>query len=161
MRSFLVWMEASALGVMVRDSGVWTYAFLNLFHILGVATLFGSIVVLDLRLLGWGRRLPVADLSRSTIPLAKVGFTLAAATGVMMLCTNATEYIDNPFLPIKFAAIGVGLANVAIVSRLQAWRALGVRELSASEHRALAIAGGTSLATWLIAVASGRMIGYW
>ena len=126
-----------------------------------MATLFGSIVVLDLRLLGWGRRLPIGDLARSTIPLSKVGFALAAATGVMMLCTNATEYVGNPFLPIKFAAIGLGLTNVAIVSRLQAWRSLGVRELTASEHRALAIAGGTSLATWLIAVASGRMIGYW
>lgn len=161
MRSFLVWMQASALGVFVRDSGVWTYAFLNLFHILGVATLFGSIVVLDLRLLGWGRRLPIRDLARSTIPLSRAGFALAAATGVMMLCTNATEYVGNPFLPIKFAAIGLGLTNVAIVSRLPAWRSLGLRELTASERRALAIAGGTSLVTWLTAVASGRMIGYW
>jgi hypothetical protein len=145
----------------VRDSGVWTYAFLNLFHILGVATLFGSILVLDLRLLGLARQLAIRDLSRFTIPLSKAGFALAAATGIMMLSTNGTEYTGNPFLPVKFAAIGAGLVNVAVVGRLGAWRAVGVRELSAPEHRTLAIAGATSLASWLTAVVCGRMIGYW
>ena len=47
----------------MRESGVWTYAFLNLFHILGVSTLFGSILVLDLRLLGLARQLAIRDLS--------------------------------------------------------------------------------------------------
>jgi hypothetical protein len=145
----------------VRDSGVWTYAFLNLFHILGVATLFGSILVLDLRLLGLARHLPIRDLSRLSIPLSKAGFTLAAATGVMMLATNGSEYTGNPFLPAKFAAIGLGLVNVAVVGRLRAWRALGARELSLVERRTLAVAGGTSLASWLTAVVCGRMIGYW
>jgi hypothetical protein len=154
-------MEASALGVMVRDSGVWTYAFLNLFHILGVATLFGSILVLDLRLLGVARRLPLADLSRLTLPLSKAGFALAAGTGVMMLSTNGSDYIGNPYLPIKFGAIGLGLVNIAIVSRLDVWRSLGTRALTPREDRTLAIAGGMSLVSWLAAVASGRMIGYW
>lgn len=154
-------MEASALGVFVRESGVWTYAFLNLFHILGVATLFGSILILDLRLLGVARRLPLAELSRFTLPISKVGFALAASTGAMMLSTNGTEYVGNPYLPIKFAAIGAGLLNIAVVSRLDAWRSLGTRELTRREHRMLAIAGGTSLVSWLTAVTAGRMIGYW
>jgi hypothetical protein len=161
MRSLLAWMEASALGILVRESGVWTYAFLNLFHILGVATLFGSILVLDLCLLGVSRRLSLADLSRLTIPLSQIGFGIAAVTGVLMLCTNATEYIGNPFLPLKFGAIAAGLVNVAIVSRLTAWRDRGTRELTSPERRQLAVAGGTSLVSWLTAVTAGRMIGYW
>jgi len=160
-RSILLTLEGSALGVFVRESGVWTYAFLNLFHILGIATLFGSILILDLRLLGLARWLPLADLSRFTLPISKTGFALAAATGVMMLSTNGTEYIGNPYLPIKFAAIGAGLVNIAIVNRLDAWRSLGRRELTPRETRMLAIAGGTSLASWLTAVVCGRMIGYW
>ena len=161
MRTFLTWMQASALGVFVRDSGVWTYAFLNLFHILGISTLFGSVLVLDLRLLGLARQLAIRDLSRLAIPLSKTGFALAAATGIMMLSTNGTEYAGNPYLPAKFAAIGAGLLNVAVVGRLRAWRAAGSRELSIAERRTLAIAGGTSLASWLAAVVCGRMIGYW
>ena len=161
MRSLLVWLQASPLGVLVRDSGVWTYAFLNLFHILGVSTLFGSILLLDLRLLGVARYLSIAELSRYTVPISRVGFVLAAGTGAMMLSTNATEYVGNPFLPIKFGAIAMGLLNVAIVSRLTAWRAAGLRELTQAERRTLAIAGGTSLVSWLTAVVCGRMIGYW
>ncbi len=161
MRSILRSLEGSALGVFVRESGVWTYAFLNLFHILGVSTLFGSVLVLDLRLLGLARHLPIRDLARFTTPLSKAGFGLAAATGVMMLSTNGTEYTGNPFLPAKFGAIGLGLVNVAVVGRLRAWRAAGSGELSAPERRTLAVAGATSLASWLTAVVCGRMIGYW
>ena len=52
MHDLLSWAEASALGHLMRESGAWTYAVVNLAHILGIATLFGSVLVLDLRLLG-------------------------------------------------------------------------------------------------------------
>lgn len=149
------------LGELVRGSGVWTYAILNLGHILGISTLFGSIAVLDLRLLQVTRRVSIAALAGITVPLAKIGFAVAVTTGVAMICTNATEYIDNPFLLIKFPAILVGLVNVGIISRLPAWRASRERELTPQESGQLAVMGGLSLTSWLTAVSAGRMIGYW
>ena len=149
------------LGELVRGSGVWTYAILNLGHILGISTLFGSIPGLDLRLLQVTKRVPIASLARVTVPLAKTGFALAVVTGVTMLCTNATEYVGNPFLLIKFPAIFLGLLNVGVISRLPAWRATRERELRPNESRQLAVMGGLSLASWLTAVSAGRMIGYW
>lgn len=149
------------LGVLVRESGVWTYAVLNLVHILGVSTLFGSILILDLRLMRVTRRVPIDALARVTIPLAKTGFAIAATAGVAMLCTNATEYVGNPFLLIKFPAILLGIVNVGLIGRLPAWRACGTRDLTRHESRQLAVMGGISLASWLTAVAAGRMIGYW
>jgi hypothetical protein len=161
MADLLAWMEASILGQLVRGSGVWTYAFLNLFHILGVSTLFGAILVLDLRLLRVTRRVPIDALARVCLPLAKTGFAIAATVGVLMICTNGTEYVGNPFLLIKFPAILIGLVNVAVIGRLPAWRAARDRELTSGESRQLAVMGGVSLASWLTAVAAGRMIGYW
>ena len=149
---FLAWMESSALGVLMRESGVWTYGVVNLGHILGISTLFGSLLILDLHLLGLWRRVPLAALSRATVPVAQVGFTLAAVSGICMVSTNGTEYIGNPFLLIKFPAIGLGLINVGVLSRLPAWRARDQRELTHAEHRHLAIAGGLSLACWLTAL---------
>ena len=149
MRELLAWMEASMLGELVRGSGVWTYAILNLGHILGISTLFGSVAVLDLRLLSVTRRVPIASVARVTVPLAKAGFVLAVVTGVPMICTNATEYVGNPFLLIKFPAIVLGLLNVGIISRLPAWRATRERELHPHESRQLALMGGLSLASWL------------
>ena len=55
-------MESSALGQLMREAGPTAYAFVNLSHVLGVASLFGSILVLDLRLLGFWRRVPLAAL---------------------------------------------------------------------------------------------------
>lgn len=154
-------MEASALGHYMRESGPWTYAVVNLSHILGVATLFGSVLVLDLRLLGCWRRIPIATLASATIPVATVGFGIAALTGTALLATKATDYLNNPFFDIKFPAIALGLINVLILNLLPAWRARGKRELSRAEHRQLSVMGGISIACWLTAVSAGRMIGYW
>lgn len=161
MPEFLAWLEASALGHAMRGAGLWSYGVVNLVHILGVATLFGSVLALDLRLLGAWSRLPLASVSGPTVPLAAAGFCVAAPSGLCLLATNASEYIGNPFLLIKFPAIAVALANAAALSFVPAWRARATREPAASERRALAAFGGVSLAAWLTAVAAGRLIGYW
>ena len=161
MLELLGWLEGSSLGQSLRASGVWTYGFLNLGHIAGISTLFGSVLLLDLRLLGCWRRIDLASISRPTVPLALSGFVLAAATGFCMLCFNASEYYGNPFLLIKFPAIALGVLNVAVVSRMRAWRVRAERELSRAEARQLAVAGGLSLAFWATALGAGRMIGYW
>lgn len=145
----------------MRESGPWTYAIVNLTHVLGIATLFGSILVLDLRLVGIGRRVPLAALSGAVVPVATTGFVIAATTGVGLLATKATEYVGNPFLLIKFPAIALGLLNVAILKRTGAWRAHQLRDLTTTEQRQLALFGGLSLLCWLTAITAGRMIAYW
>jgi hypothetical protein len=157
----LAWLESSALGHGMRGSGVWAYGVVNLVHILGVASLFGSVLLLDLRLLGAWRRIPLAALAGPVVPIASAGFVVAAMSGVCLLSTNATQYVGNPFLLVKFPAIGLGLVNVAVLNSLPAWKTRGTREPTIRERRQLAAAGGLSLASWLTAVGAGRMIGYW
>ena len=154
-------MQGSALGHFMRESGPWTYAIVNLTHVLGIATLFGSILVLDLRLVGVGRRIPLSALSSAIVPVATAGFCIAATTGIGLLATKATEYVGNPFLLIKFPAIALGLINVAVLKRSEAWRAHRGRDLTEQEERQLAIMGGLSLVCWLTAITAGRMIAYW
>jgi len=145
----------------MRESGPWTYAIVNLAHVLGIATLFGSILVLDLRLIGIGRRVPLSALSLSIAPVAATGFVIAATTGVGLLATKATEYVGNPFFLVKFPAIALGLVNVAVVRSTAAWRAQYTRELTPAEERLLRILAGISLVCWLTAITAGRMIAYW
>jgi len=145
----------------MRESGVWTYGVVNLGHILGIASLFGSVVVLDLRLLGFWRKTPLPAITIPTVRVAGVGFGLAVMTGVCLLATKATEYVGNPFLYIKFPAIALGLTNVAALQFSHAWKEHRIRELSAREQSSLAVFGGISLACWLTAITCGRMIGYW
>lgn len=161
MDALLVSLEGSALGEFMRTSGVWTYGVVNLVHILGVATLFGSVLALDLRLLGLWRGVPLAALEAPTLTLAACGFTVAVASGVALISTNGSEYIGNPFLPLKLAAIGLGLANIVAAQFVPAWRARAVEPHGPRQRWALRAIGGTSLACWLGAVTAGRMIGYW
>jgi hypothetical protein len=162
MRDLLTWIEQTGLGHMMRESGPWTYAIVNVAHILGVSTLFGSVLVLDLRLLGaWSRRVRIADLSSVVTPVAMTAFVIAIVTGAALLATKATAYVDNPFLLIKFPAIAVGVLNAGILNMTSALREVGVRALRPGERRQLAIMGGISLVSWLTAVTAGRMIGYW
>jgi hypothetical protein len=157
----LAWLEGSALGEAMRGAGVWSYGLVNLAHILGISALFGSVLVLDLRLLGIWRHVPIAAIATPVGPVAATGFVAAAASGVCLIATNGTEYIGNPFLYVKFPAIGLGLLNVGVLQLLPAWRARAARPLTARERQQLAAAGGVSLTCWLAAIAAGRMVGYW
>jgi multidrug transporter EmrE-like cation transporter len=157
----MAWLEGSGLGHLMRESGVWTYGLVNLTHILGVACLFGSVLVLDLRLLGAWRSVGLATISVPTVPLATAGFAVAVASGICLIATNGTEYVDNPFVYIKFPAIGLGVLNVIVLNRLSAWQERMTRQESARERLQLRVIGAVSLFSWLVAVAAGRMIGYW
>lgn len=157
----MAWLQASALGHAMRESGVWTYGVVNLAHILGVATLFGSVLILDLRLVGLWRNVALPAVSNPTVPVATTGFVIAAVSGICLLATKATEYVGNPFIYIKFPAIGLGILNVAALNCLPAWKEHKCRELSSREQATLSIFGGISLVCWFTAVSAGRMIGYW
>jgi hypothetical protein len=159
--AFLAWMQASALGEAVRAAGPWAYGVINLTHIVGIATLFGSLLLLDLRLLGLWPRLHIGLLSDAVVPVATIGFVIAATAGACMLATNALDYAGNPFLLIKFPAIALGVINVGVVNATRAWRDRRTRDLSRAERRQLAILGGISLACWSTALAAGRLIAYW
>jgi hypothetical protein len=161
LRDLLAWMESSTLGHLMRESGPWTYPVVNLAHLLGVAILFGSLLLLDLRLIGLWRRVPLSALADIADPVATFAFGLAVVSGVALLATNATEYIGNPFLLVKFPAIAVGFVNVMVLKRTAAWRARRERALSGPESRQLALMGGISLLSWLTAVSAGRLVGYW
>jgi len=158
----LVWLEESALGTALRDAGVWTYAWLNLLHILGIAALFGAVLVLDLRLIGCWRRIPVAQIAHPTVPLAGMGLVAAVLSGAMMITVNATGYDGNPFLYVKLPLVVLGILNVAVIARLPAWRrALAGKADDSMDRWVLRAAGASSLAIWLGVIVCGRMIGYW
>src|ERR1041384_8209085 len=127
------------LGHAMRNSGVWTYGVVNLCHILGVSTLFGAVLVLDLRLLGvWGT-VPLPSIAGPTVPVpvAFTGFVIAAISGVGLLATKASEYAGNPFLLIKFPAIAVALLNVAFITSRPAWKSMGRGEPTPADRRTL------------------------
>ena len=126
MRDVLVWIEGTALGHVMRESGPWTYAIVNVWHVLGISALLGSVLVVDLRLLGFWRHVPLAPLASATNRVTASGLLIALLTGSALLATKATAYDHNPFLYIKFPAIALGLINVLILNLTPAWREVGL-----------------------------------
>lgn len=152
MGAFAAWLQATAPAQLIGDS-VWLYPAVNVAHVLGVALLFGAIAVLDLRLLGLWRASSLDAVAR---PVRVAGFGLAAAllSGVALFAAQATDYVDNPFLYAKFAAIALALLNLALLHRSGALA-------RGRETAGLRAAGGLSLLLWLAAVSLGRLIAYW
>ena len=156
----LTWVEGSGLGRLMRESGPWTYAFVNLTHVFGIALLFGSIVLLDLRLLGVWRRVPLAAIADVASPAAATGLVIALISGLGLITANGSEYIGNPFLYVKFPAIAIGVTNALVLRGSRAWRARH-QPLTPHHERQLAIMGAVSLGSWMTAIGAGRLLGYW
>lgn len=121
---------------------------------LGIALLVGAIVLLDLRLLGLWRGVPVALIARPAVAVASTGLAIALLSGPLLLIVQATQYVSNPFLYIKFGAILVGLANLVALRFAGDWT-------DDRFARRRAAAGFVSLIAWLAALTAGRMIAYW
>jgi hypothetical protein len=138
---------------LLQESG-WLYAGVNTLHVLGIALLVGAIVLLDLRLLGLWRSVPVAMLGPPAIRVAATGLSIAILSGALLFTVQATQYVANPLLYIKFAAILVGLVNVVVLRLGGDW----TDERFARRRR---WAGLVSLIAWLAALTAGRLIAYW
>jgi hypothetical protein len=59
----------------------WAYPLLEVVHIVGIALLLGSPVLLELRVWGLGAALPLQPLAKLALPVTLAGFALAAASG--------------------------------------------------------------------------------
>jgi hypothetical protein len=149
-------LEASALGALMRDS-YWLYPTANVLHLAGLVLLVGAIGVLDLRLLGAGRAIPVAAASRLLTPIAVAGVVVMAVSGTALFSADARAVSTNPVFQIKMILLAAGLAN-ALLFRLF-WR----RHLAAWDRDPPALGrlqSGLSLAGWLGVAACGRLIAY-
>ncbi|HEX9641135.1 MAG TPA: hypothetical protein VGB13_07455 [Candidatus Krumholzibacteria bacterium] len=158
LEAWLAGLEATTLARELRDS-VWVYPLVNAAHIAGIALLVGSIIPLDLRLLGVWRSVPLAPLWHVLTRSAGIGLVLAIAFGSLLFITRATEYAVSGFFVSKMAVVGLATANALSLHLLG--RARLARAPSATEPpRRVRIAAGVSLVAWLAALTLGRLVGY-
>ena len=156
MEPLLAHLESLWPSVWMR-TGIWPFPVTNLFHVLGIALLFGGIAVLDLRVLGLGRQLPITGLARLVLPIAAAGVVLAVGTGALMLAANAREYTANPYLPWKLGFILLAGINIALL-HATVWRS---RDRWGERVPAQArTAAAASLTLWAGAITCGRLMAY-
>ena len=90
--SFFQWCEASFLGHWIKYSR-WDFAILETFHIIGITVLLGSVIAVDVRLLGLGlRHLSTQQLAEELEPWSRAALAFTIITGIPMFLSEAVEW---------------------------------------------------------------------
>lgn len=145
--SLPTWIRASA----------WAYPMINILHVIGIATLFGTIFTVDLRLLGIAKVFPLLSIMQFLLPLTLCGFILAVSTGGLMFAVDPVKYWNNPFFPWKIFFIVASAVNAALF-HLLTWKKIDtVEALSPVIPR---IHGALSIVFWLSVIICGRLMAY-
>ena len=155
-------LEASGLGQAMRQ-WLWLYPSVEIVHIVGIGLLFGSIVVFDLRLLGFSRNIPVKRLASHVLPWSAGSFLLIVPSGLLMFTAHATEFIDSEVFVIKMllimaAGVNAGLFHTITFRTADVWDSEEMRKLPPPPSARLA--GALSLLIWISVIACGRLLAY-
>src|SRR3984885_47200 len=123
METFLKWLAATALAARIRDS-LLLFPLLESTHVLGLALVFGTILVIDLRLLGAASaHRPFQRVASDIFKWTWAAFALTAVTGSLMFITNAPVYYHNFYFRVKMLLLLLTGINM-LVFELTAGRAI-------------------------------------
>lgn len=156
---FCQWLYDTAFAETIRASG-YAFPWFESVHVLAIVLVLGSIVVVDLRLLGvasLGR--PVKQLVGEVLPITWVAFAIAVITGAALFTSNAVEYIRNTPFQMKMLLMLLAGLNM-LVFHFVTYRSVAEWNEGATPPAAARLAGGISVALWIAIVAFGRWIGF-
>ena len=154
--SIFLSLQESALGHLVRSSPA-LYPAIEILHILGFVVLVGSILALDLRILGLGRAIAIQPMAQLLLPLSRTGFVLAICMGFLLFSADAAHVVKNPAFRAKLLLIAAALVNV-VIAHLGSWRHIeSWRGEAPGGAKATAL---VSLVLWFGTIGAGRLIAY-
>jgi len=157
--SFLNWLQGTDLATRIRDS-LFLFPLLESVHVIGLALVFGTIAVIDLRLLG------VASTERSFQRMASdimkwtwAALAVTALTGSLMFVTNAAVYFHNSYFRAKMVLLMLAALN-ALVFELTVRRTIQQWDRAPAAPPVGRTVATVSLVIWIAVIVAGRMIGF-
>lgn len=153
------YLENSRLADNIRENDL-LFPFIESVHVLSICLVVGSILAVDLRLLGLASiRRSVSRVTNGILPLTWCAFVVAVASGGLLFISNATKYLGNGFFIAKLFLIGAAGLNMMI------FHAISAKDLPRWENETrlplpARLAGGLSILLWVAVVACGRWIGF-
>lgn len=152
-------LENSALADNIRENDI-LFPLIESAHVLAICLVVGSILAVDLRLLGLASiHRSVSSVTRGVLPLTWGAFVVAVASGGLLFMSNATKYLGNGFFVAKLiliAAAGLNMVIFHVISAKDLPRWENERRLPLPAR----LAGGVSILLWIAVVACGRWIGF-
>jgi len=152
------WLAATPLAQAMRDSP-WLYPIVEIVHIFGFCILVGAVALFDLRVLGWGRALPVSTLGRHLLPWSLASLVLVVPAGLMMFSTQPQAFLANPVFLLKLTLIAAAGAN-ALLFHVGVYRSIAGWETGLPAPALAKAQALLSLALWLGVICCGRLLAY-
>jgi hypothetical protein len=155
----LAWLQELPIALTIGESD-WLFPAIESTHVVAIALVVGSIMIVDLRLLGIAsNRSPVSELVGEVLPWTWGLFVVAVLSGTGLFISDAAGYFYNPAFRWKMAFLALAGLNM-LVFHLTAYR--GVRHWNREKPTPLPVrvAGALSLACWIGVVAFGRWVGF-
>ena len=153
------WLQATSLAVFIHQTK-WVFTTIEVIHVVAISAVISSIAVVDLRLLGLAStRRPFSELSREILPYTWTAFVIAVITGSLMFISQAAQYFVTPTFWIKMAIMAAAGINMFIFEFITV---RGVKEWDPTPSPPLParLAGGISLACWVLVFVFGRWTGF-
>ena len=144
-------MDASRAPLAWVAEHPFAYPVLEGLHVLGIALLLGSLLLVELRVWGVGAAVPMRALARLALPVTLAGFALAAASGLTMFATRPWELLASDTFVVKMTLLMAAGLNAA------AFHTRGGLDKTDAVARLQTLA---SLVLWLAVIAAGRWIAY-
>jgi hypothetical protein len=153
------WLQGLPLAVFIHQTA-WAFTTIELVHVFAISLVVGTIAIMDLRLIGiasTGR--PVTELARAVLPFTWAAFVLAVAAGSLLFVSQATAYFASTSFRIKMILIVVAGINM-LIFELITFRGVQEWDLKPIPPPRARLAGGISLACWVLVVVFGRWTGF-
>lgn len=152
-------LESSQLADNIRENDL-LFPLLESVHVVAICLVVGSILAVDLRLLGiaWLDQ-PLSRVTRGILPLTWGAFAVAVGSGGLMFVSNAAKYLGNGFFIAKMLLIGCAGLNMVIFHVISA-KDQPRRDDQKRLPLPARLAGGVSIVLWILVVACGRWIGF-
>ena len=153
--AFFTWCEATWIGEGIRDS-TWLFPVIESLHLLGLAVIGGSVVVVNLSLLGLGLGVrSSAQVWHDTRPWFFGSLAVMLGSGFLLFMSEAVKLYEHDAFWVKMSALLLSLVFTATVQRRTALS--DPDRLSRLRSRAV---GLVSLLLWSLVGAGGRWIGF-
>jgi hypothetical protein len=153
------WLNNTSGSIAIRESTL-VFPFIEGSHVLAIALSVGVIVLLDVRLLGWGLRgTPVSDVFERLRPLALIGFGVMFLTGILLFWSEPVLCVTKVSFLVKLGLLALAGLNALIFERSVYPTVRGWDTAALVPSRAR-FAGGASLALWLGVIFCGRWTAY-
>lgn len=155
-----LWEAIEALPLSARVGESAWFPLLESIHVIGATFLVGSILMLDLRLLGLASRSHrVSRLVAEIVPWTLASAVVAVATGLPIFASRATHYAHNTAFQIKIAVLVLAGLNM-LWFHLRTSRSMAAWDDAPSPASAAKLAGACSVLAWVAVMLSGRWIGH-